>query len=86
MKDLMKTAQDQLNTFYLNYAIFYLIEDSHLVKPIIATIFGGVITGMENNEYTQSMFNKTTLIQTNINKIFRNMTPHKRNFLLHHII
>ena len=82
----MKTAQDQLNIFYLNYAILYLIEDSQHVKPIIATIFGRVITDLENNKYTQSMFSKTTLIQTNISKIFGNMTPHKSNFLLHHII
>ena len=59
MKALMKTTQDQLNTFYLNSEILSLMQDSHHVDPIIETIFWGVIKDSENDKSTQSMFNKT---------------------------
>ena len=35
----------------------------------------GVIKDLENNKITQFMFNKTTLIQRNINEIMINMSP-----------
>ena len=43
------------------------MDDSQHAKPIITTIFGGVIDS-ENNKRTQFMFNKSILIQANINK------------------
>ena len=66
-----------------------LTEDSQHVKRIIATIVGegvggggggggGVIKDLENNKSTQSMFNKTALVQTSINKILINMIPYNR--------
>ena len=59
-------------------SILFLIEDPQLVKPIIATIFAGVMKDSEDNKSTQSMFNKTALVQTSINKILINMTPYNR--------
>ena len=59
-------------------SILFLIEDPQPVKSIIATIFAGVMKDSEDNKSTQSMFNKTALVQTSINKILINMTPYNR--------
>ena len=58
-------------------SILFLIEDPQPVKPIIATIFVGVMKDSEDNKSTQFMFNKTALVQTSINKILINMMANR---------
>ena len=55
---------EYLLTKLSNLTILLCIEGSQHIKPIIATMFRGVIKDLENNKSTQFMFNNTTLFQT----------------------
>ena len=77
MKDLMKTAKDQLNTFLakLNNLAFY--RRFTTCKAHHENNIQGINKRFGKHS-KHSIYVPCTLIQANVNKLMINMTPHKR--------
>ena len=69
MEDLMQNDAGPIEYFLTKLAVLLFIEGSWHLKPIIATMFRGVIKDLGNNKSTQFMFNITMLFQMNMDKI-----------------